>query len=175
MVAILLGALALLGSVRPPKMAGGTLARRHIVSVALAAASCHILHTSLPATAIPPLEMVMQAQVDSPPPQVLYTPPAVKGTSTPEALALAKHLKEKGAKMYGAYWCSHCFNQKLAFGAGGARMLNYVECAADGYQSQRATCQEKQVAGYPTWEIDGEYYRGEKSLEELMVISGFKL
>ena len=96
MVAILLGALALLGSVRPPKMAGGTLARRHIVSVALAAASCHILHTSLPATAIPPLEMVMQAQVDSPPPQVLYTPPAVKGTSTPEALALAKHLKEKG-------------------------------------------------------------------------------
>lgn len=77
--------------------------------------------------------------------------------------------------MYGAYWCSHCNNQKQAFGAGGARIIDYVECAADGYASQRPLCQQKQVAGYPTWEIEGEYYRGEKSLEELMVISGFKL
>lgn len=77
--------------------------------------------------------------------------------------------------MYGAYWCSHCNNQKQAFGAGGARIIDYVECAADGYESQRPLCQQKQVAGYPTWEIEGEYYRGERSLEELMVISGYKL
>ena len=30
---------------------------------------------------------------------------------------------------YGAYWCSHCNDQKVAFGAEAARMLRYVECA----------------------------------------------
>ena len=39
-------------------------------------------------------------------PEVLYTPPSVKGESTPEALALAQHLNARGAKMYGAYWCA---------------------------------------------------------------------
>jgi len=76
--------------------------------------------------------------------------------------------------MYGAYWCSHCNNQKQVFGAGGARLINYVECAADGYQSQRNACQEEKISGYPTWKIGGEFYRGEKSIEELIEISGFK-
>lgn len=28
------------------------------------------------------------------------------------ALSLAKHLHSVGAKMYGAFWCSHCVEQK---------------------------------------------------------------
>lgn len=32
--------------------------------------------------------------------------------SSPLALALAKHLQLIGAKMYGAFWCSHCLEQK---------------------------------------------------------------
>lgn len=32
--------------------------------------------------------------------------------SSPYALALAKHLNSIGAKMYGAFWCSHCVEQK---------------------------------------------------------------
>ena len=32
-------------------------------------------------------------------------------------------------RRYGAYWCSHCNDQKVAFGAEAARMLRYVECA----------------------------------------------
>jgi hypothetical protein len=32
--------------------------------------------------------------------------------STPFAIALAKHLQSIGAKMYGAFWCSHCNEQK---------------------------------------------------------------
>lgn len=32
--------------------------------------------------------------------------------SSPRALALAKHLQLIGAKMYGAFWCSHCLEQK---------------------------------------------------------------
>ena len=75
--------------------------------------------------------------------------------------------------MYGAYWCSHCNNQKQVFGAGGARLIGYVECAVDGYNSQRGVCKEKDIAGYPTWEINGKYYPGEKSLYELAKLSGF--
>jgi hypothetical protein len=32
--------------------------------------------------------------------------------SSPFAIALAKHLHSIGAKMYGAFWCSHCNEQK---------------------------------------------------------------
>ena len=42
----------------------------------------------------------------------LRQPPVVTKTSSPEAMALAKHLKEIGATMYGAFWCSHCYGQK---------------------------------------------------------------
>jgi len=105
---------------------------------------------------------------------VLYAPPSVKGVSSPEALALMYHLQKIGAKMYGAYWCSHCYDQKVAFGAGAVRLMNYVECAEDGVRSQRSTCQMKEIKGYPTWEIDGKLYPGERSLEDLAEISGFK-
>ena len=71
------------------------------------------------------------------------------------------------------YRCSHCNNQKVAFGAGGTRVINYVECAKDGYKSERDFCQEKGIKGYPTWEIDGKFYPGERSLEDLMALSGF--
>lgn len=32
--------------------------------------------------------------------------------SSPFAIALAKHLHSVGAKLYGAFWCSHCLDQK---------------------------------------------------------------
>ena len=59
-------------------------------------------------------------------PAVKYTPPSIKGLSTPEQIALAEHLKAKGAKFYGAYWCSFCFKQRNMFGAGGSRALPYA-------------------------------------------------
>ena len=106
-------------------------------------------------------------------PQVLYTPPAIKGQSSKEALALAKHLQKVDAKMYGAYWCSHCFNQKMMFGAGATRQyVNYVECAPDGYKSERALCLVKDVKAYPSWEINGKFYAGEQSLADLADLSG---
>ena len=33
-------------------------------------------------------------------------------------------------RRYGAYWCSHCNSQKVAFGAEAARLIRYVECVA---------------------------------------------
>ncbi|KAL1508307.1 hypothetical protein AB1Y20_004418 [Prymnesium parvum] len=109
-----------------------------------------------------------------PPPRLVYTPPEVTRASPAEAPALARHLRARGARLYGAYWCSHCYSQKQAFGVRAAPLLPYVECAEDGYRSERALCREKGIKGYPTWEINGEYFSGEQSLVELAALSGFR-
>lgn len=86
---------------------------------------------------------------------------------------LANHLEETGAAMYGAYWCPHCSDQKEMFGSA-VDQVPYVECAADGENAQPELCQEKGIQGYPTWEIDGEFYPGTQSLETLADLSGFE-
>lgn len=47
------------------------------------------------------------AEIDLP-----YFSTEITTTSSPFALSLAKHLRSIGAKMYGAFWCSHCLEQK---------------------------------------------------------------
>ena len=83
-------------------------------------------------------------------------------------------LAEKGAKMYGAYWCSHCNNQKEAFGSS-FDLFNslggYVECDPKGKNAQPAKCEEAGILGYPTWIINGQVYEGEQSLSRLSAIS----
>ncbi|KAH8048454.1 vitamin K epoxide reductase-like protein [Aureococcus anophagefferens] len=103
----------------------------------------------------------------------VFTPPDVTKPSTARSAALAAHLKAKGAKMYGAYWCSHCFNQKQEFGKTAYKAIDYYECAEDGYASRRDACQARDIKGYPTWEIGGALYPGEKTLDELAALSGF--
>ena len=48
----------------------------------------------------------------------VYIPAKIKRSSTDQAIALANRLKSRGSLMYGAYWCSHCQNQKELFGKG---------------------------------------------------------
>ena len=104
----------------------------------------------------------------------LNAPPPVQGVSKPEELALAQHLKATGAKFYGAYWCPFCTLQREMFGAGAARDLPYVECAEDGSESQAGFCRsQKGITGYPSWQINGRYYGGLKTLSDLQVLSGF--
>ncbi|EOD15920.1 hypothetical protein EMIHUDRAFT_202968 [Emiliania huxleyi CCMP1516] len=147
--------------------------RRRVLAVALGAA---VARLPLRGETIPPIEALLppeqlnaaqSAAAVQTPPATVYSPPTVKGASSPRALALARQLKAKGAKMYGAHWCSHCFSQKQLFGAPANRLIDYVECAADGYKSQRGLCQAKEIKGYPTWEIGGRFFRGEKTLDEL--------
>lgn len=57
----------------------------------------------------------------------------VTQTSEPRAVKLAKRLKAAGAKMYGAFWCSHCFDQKQDFGKEAMADFPYVECYPDGF------------------------------------------
>lgn len=65
--------------------------------------------------------------------------------------SLAKCLAEKGVKMYGAFWCGHCQNQKKAFGSA-FQHVDYTECTVDGKQNSFAqVCQDAGIEGYPTW------------------------
>ncbi len=66
----------------------------------------------------------------------------------------AQCLAESGVKMYGAWWCSHCQDQKKTFGnswkvfekAGG-----YVECSPGGSRSFSQFCMDQGIDGTPTW------------------------
>jgi uncharacterized membrane protein/glutaredoxin len=101
--------------------------------------------------------------------------PPVTTPSGPAEIALARHLNDIGAKMYGAYWCPHCHDQKQLFGQEAAAIFPYIECAADGKDAQPSLCQSRsdQVRGYPTWEVNGQYYPGTRSLQELAQLSGY--
>jgi uncharacterized membrane protein len=101
--------------------------------------------------------------------------PAVTTTSGPAQLALVRHLREIGAKEYGAYWCPHCHDQKMLFGKEAAAMIDYVECDPRGQNSRAEICQAAgaNIKGFPTWEIKGQFYSGTQSLEKLADLSGY--
>lgn len=76
-------------------------------------------------------------------------------------------LQEKKAVFYGAFWCSHCQNQKALFGTS-EKYLPYKECSTSDGKKQIQACIDKKIATYPTWEFaDGTRLSGEISLEEL--------
>ena len=98
---------------------------------------------------------------------------AADTASTSYEKQLAEHLTAQNATMYGAFWCPHCADQKELFGKA-VKYLPYVECDPDGEDPQPQLCRDKNIAGYPTWEIDGEFYPGTRSLQELARLSGFE-
>ena len=80
--------------------------------------------------------------------------------------ALATCLADAGAKMYGAYWCPHCEDQKAMFGS--AEDLPYVECT-----QKEAECEAAGITGYPTWIFaDGSRVSGTQSLAVLAATVG---
>ncbi len=88
----------------------------------------------------------------------------------------AKCLAEKKVMMYGAYWCSHCQNQKKEFG-NSFQYVDYVECTKE---PQR--CLDAGVQSYPTWifpksasDSASPRLQGEVSLEKLAELSGCAL
>ncbi|EED92695.1 predicted protein [Thalassiosira pseudonana CCMP1335] len=97
-------------------------------------------------------------------------PPPITTTSTPAALSLATDLSKLNSRMFGAFWCSHCYDQKQALGYEAMQTVPYIECDREGYKNQYSVCREKEVPGYPTWEIGGELFPGERSLDELREI-----
>ncbi|KFK30203.1 hypothetical protein AALP_AA7G231600 [Arabis alpina] len=107
-----------------------------------------------------------------------YYTTEITTSSSPNAIALAKHLNSIGAKMYGAFWCSHCLEQKEMFGREAAKLLNYVECFPEGYKKGTKifkACADARIEGFPTWIISGQVLSGEVELAELAEMSGFSL
>lgn len=86
---------------------------------------------------------------------------------------LAKSLTEKGAVLYGAYWCPHCKDQKKLFDEA-AKYLNYVECDASGENANPDECEAREIKSYPTWIYQGKQYSGTKSLADLAAMIDFK-
>lgn len=81
----------------------------------------------------------------------------------------AKCLSDRGVKMYGAWWCPHCQEQKEKFGAS-FKLAPYVECGVQGDTSKRTqACVDAEIKHYPTWQFPPTGERVERvfELEEL--------
>ena len=82
----------------------------------------------------------------------------------------AQCLRDKQITMYGAYWCSHCQNEKKAFGDS-FKSVPYVECPDDPQK-----CLTAGINGYPTWIFpDGKKLEVEQGLEKQSQQSGCAL
>ena len=75
--------------------------------------------------------------------------------------------------MYGAYWCSHCHDQKSLFGTEALSELPYIECDAKGVNAQPDQCKAAKLDGYPTWVINGKTIGGTQALADLAEASGY--
>ncbi len=87
----------------------------------------------------------------------------------------AKCLSAKKAKMYGAYWCPHCADQKEEFRRS-FRYVNYVECAIKGSSEMTPACKAAGVQHYPTWQFgESPLIEGKFPLQELSDKTGCSL
>lgn len=99
--------------------------------------------------------------------------PAVTTASGTAEMQLAQHLVDIDARMYGAWWCPHCHDQKQLFGKEAAKVMPYIECHDEGQNPQVALCRSEGITGYPTWKVNGESYEGAQPLEVLAQASGY--
>ncbi|NCO75976.1 MAG: hypothetical protein GW795_05600 [Cyanobacteria bacterium] len=95
-------------------------------------------------------------------------------TSGESEIALAKHLASKGAIMYSAYWCPHCYEQKQLFGKEAFKEVGKVECDPKGVSPAPQKCVDAKIRAFPTWIIDGKIYEGVQDLEKLAKLTGYK-
>jgi uncharacterized membrane protein len=94
------------------------------------------------------------------------------GPGSPYQEALARHLRDTGARFYGAYWCPACREQKRLFGDA-ASELPYVECDPAGPGARPDLCTQTDVRAFPTWTIRGARHEGVTPLDTLAKLSGF--
>jgi hypothetical protein len=86
--------------------------------------------------------------------------------------AFAQCLAGKQAKMYGAYWCPHCAEQKEMLGAS-FQYVPYVECGILGSREESEACIQVGVKHFPTWQFaNGELREGTLSLQTLSEKTG---
>jgi hypothetical protein len=91
--------------------------------------------------------------------------------------AFARCLKDRGVKMFGAYWCPHCVEQKEEFGAS-FEYVPYVECGIKGdLRGVVQVCRDENIKHFPTWQFPPTGERVERvfPLEELSDRTGCSL
>eukprot|EP00879_Flechtneria_rotunda_P003457 GHRR01003686.1.p1 GENE.GHRR01003686.1~~GHRR01003686.1.p1 ORF type:complete len:210 (+),score=63.97 GHRR01003686.1:469-1098(+) len=99
-----------------------------------------------------------------------YVAPTVNTQSSEETITLAKRLREAGAKMYGAFWCSHCYDQKQEFGQQAMSDFPYVECFPEGWKKGvkiADACEAAMVKAFPTWVIGTQVTEGQLEIAQL--------
>ena len=83
----------------------------------------------------------------------------------------AQCLTDKGTVMYGLFWCSHCEEQKEAFGSSFGK-IHYVECGTPDHHEQ-PQCSVEGLKDFPTWSFaNGERATGSLSFRELAAKTG---
>ena len=96
---------------------------------------------------------------------IIFSPKEEQGPGQYDEFA--KCLSNEGTKVYGAYWCPHCKDQKELFG-NSWQYIEYIECSLPAGAGQKQVCKDAGINAYPTWEFkDGERRTGELSFEEL--------
>ena len=89
--------------------------------------------------------------------------------------AFAKCLTLKQAKMYGAFWCPHCEEQKEKFGSS-FQYAPYIECGIKGSKGIEPVCTQAGIKRFPTWVFaDGTRVEGEHELDFLGEATGCSL
>jgi hypothetical protein len=89
--------------------------------------------------------------------------------------AFAKCLAAKQVKMYGAYWCPHCAEQKEMFESS-FQYVPYVECGVPGSRDEAPVCKDAGIKHFPTWRFgDGESREGTQTLPALGTKTGCDL
>jgi len=89
--------------------------------------------------------------------------------------AFAKCVAAKQAKMYGAYWCPHCAEQKEMFESS-VQYVPYVECGVHGSRDEAPVCKDAGIKHFPTWQFaDGERREGTQPLQALGIKTGCDL
>ena len=74
--------------------------------------------------------------------------PVVTAEASGETIALAKRLREAGVRMFGAFWCNHCYDQKQSFGKEAMEFFPYVECYPKGYRKVRRLDWASEMIGF---------------------------
>jgi hypothetical protein len=79
--------------------------------------------------------------------------------------SFARCLRDRGLKMYGAWWCPHCQDQKEKFAAS-FEYAPYIECGIKGDpKGQNPQCKEDGIKHYPTWQFPPTGERVERVFE----------
>jgi len=88
--------------------------------------------------------------------------------------ALAQCMAGRQMKMYGAYWCPHCADQKEILGS--SSRFVYEECGVPGSHEEQKKCADLGVKLFPTWRLpDGTLKPGVLSAQDLSKASGCSL